>query len=155
MGYKFLEHESDLYIEGCDSDLYSALQQIGKAVIQTLNERENTNTYSKNNLSKTSKTSKTLKLMISDEDEKSFVVRVFSEIISEIEAEEIKPISISILKSALVSTSANANTNIFSATIIIEGYVGVPANIIKAVTWHDLDIKHRDKQTCVRILFDI
>jgi len=143
MTHKFLEHESDLYIEGCGKTLFNAMNEIGNGVVETLKERETVDS------SRNSK--KSSRLMISDRDEKSLIINVFSEIISEIESENIQPYEITI-NTSKISSPLN-----LTAEINIKGYDETPANIIKAVTWHNLEIiRDRDNnKICIRLLFDI
>ena len=140
MTYKFLEHESDLYIQGCGADVYAAMDEIADALVHVLNER-------KQDVHKddAGRKRRVLTLMVSRNAEDELIVDTFSEIISEIEAEYVQPDKIHITRASIPNT----------AKVVIEGTQSPPANIVKAVTWHNLEIKNVGGTVCVRVLFDI
>lgn len=147
MPFRYIEHESDLYIEGCGKDIYKAMTEIAKGILQVMNDRmpEKSEVKKSKGIHKTNTQPTLSKLMIEREDTQSLVIDTFSEILVEIESEEIQPTSIEIKRGPSPT----------SAYVVIKGIRTTPYNIIKAVTWHGFKIEKKDNNICVRVLFDI
>lgn len=131
MGYRILEHTSDLYIEGEGERLEKALEELAKGMFKSMGSAK----------------SEKEKLIITYKgyDLELLIIGLFSKIISECEAESFVPKSMKVVE---------LDKEKKEIEVEIRGGKGILENIIKAVTYNSFEIKE-EKGVKVRILFDI
>ena len=129
MSYRFLEHVSDLMIQGENDSFEKALEDVANGMITEMG-------------AKKAEAKETIEVEVKEENEEDLVVAALTAIISECEAEDFTPKKIEIGKIE------------GGVKIKIGGERKTPSNIIKAVTYHELKIE-RNKTWKITVLFDI
>lgn len=129
MSYTFLEHTSDIIIEGKGKSFEEALEEVAKGMITQMGADK---------AKKKEKLKIEIPLLQTKED---IVVGTLSEIIASCEGEPFAPVDVKI------SIGKNIKIELI-------GERKTPKNIIKAVTYHELRIK-KGKNWKIAVLFDI
>jgi len=133
MTYRFYEHTSDLIIEGENKDFPSALADVASGMFTQIGGDEASDESS-------------IKVEVSSGSKEGLVVALLTKIIAQCEIENFTPKSIEI-------TSYDSRK--FSITAIVRGE-GKPAeSIIKAVTYHELEVEEKEGSCRIKVLFDI
>lgn len=127
--YKFLEHVSDLIIQGKNDSFEKALEDVAQGMTTQMG-------------GETAEEKETLEVEVKDENKEDLVVAALTAIISECEAEVFTPRRISMDKIA------------GGVKIKISGERKPHENIIKAVTYHGLKIE-KNGEWRITVLFDI
>jgi len=129
MMYKFLEHVSDLIIQGENDSFEKALEDVAQGMTTQMGGKE-------------AEEKETLEVEVKDENKEDLVVAALTAVISECEAEVFTPKKIGIEKIE------------GGVKIRISGERKAHENIIKAVTYHGLKIEQNEKWK-ITVLFDI
>ena len=127
--YKFLEHVSDLIIQGKNDSFEKALEDVAQGMTTQMG-------------GENAEEKETLEVEVREENKEDLVVAALTAIISECEAEVFTPRRISMDKIE------------DGVKIKILGERKAPENIIKAVTYHGLKIEENGEWR-ITVLFDI
>lgn len=131
--YRFLEHTADMFLEAKGQTFQEALEQASLGMFSLMGGKE-----------ATEKSSIVVKVNASTKDE--LVVLFLSEILAECEIREFTPVHLKIEK---------FNEKNGTITARIYGENKTPKNIIKAVTYHQLDVVRGPDGWTIKVLFDI
>jgi len=129
MSYRFLEHVSDLIIQGENTTFEKALQDVAQGMTTQMG-------------GENAEEKETLEAEVREENREDLVVAALTAIISECEAEIFTPKKITVEKIE------------GGVRIKISGEKKPHENVIKAVTYHGLKIEH-DGKWKITVLFDI
>lgn len=129
--YKLLEHPSDIIVEGKNKTFEKALQDVANGMFTQMGE-------------KNAKEKDKIEIVSEKANNEDLVVDVLSNIIAECESLPFKP------KKAEVSKISEHGVK-----ITVHGERIQPENIIKAVTYHELQIRREKSGWTIRVLFDI
>lgn len=132
MGYKILEHTSDLYIEGKGKSLEKALEALAEGMFK--------------NMGNAKKEEDRLVISHKGYDMELLVIELFSKVLSECEAEELIPKRMNVLRLDLEEKEIEVE---------ILGEKGLLENVIKAVTYHSFKAEEKNGEWTVQVLFDI
>jgi len=138
--YKFIEHMSDVIIEAQGKTFSEAFENIADGMFTQMGSDEITNDPGSFSVSQKANTLDEL------------VVNALSEILAECEIERVIPKKVNVLAFDEIEKSISLE---------VLGGSGIPRNIIKAVTFHELKVEKKlgkggktDEWT-IRVLFDI
>jgi len=134
--YRYLEHRSDLLIEGKGHSLPRAIESIAQGLF---------NAISSKNASPAN--SSEVKFSESGVDMQDLIINIFTRVLAEMDSHSKIGISLKVLK-----LDAENNT----ADVLLTLADGPARLHVKAVTFHDFSLsKTEDGLTLVRVLFDI
>ena len=128
MSYKILEHTADLLIQAENESFERTLEDMAKGMFENMGKAEEKESF---------------ELSKSAPDKESLVVGILSDIIGECEARTFTPARMKVLE---------YKEN--SVKVQVFGKKKIPENIIKAVTYHMLEVKKNEKWK-IKVLFDI
>ncbi len=132
MGYRILEHTSDLFIEGTGKTLKESLEELARGMF--------------GNMGTANEEKDKINIKHAGYDREMLIVELFSKINSECEAEELVPKKMNVLK-------LNLEKNEIEVEIL--GEKGILENIIKAATYHLFKVEKKGDEWVVHVLFDI
>jgi len=132
MGYKILEHTSDLYIQGEGNSFEKAIEGIADGMFRIMREG--------------STNEKEIGIKYSAYDKEMLLIGLFSKILSECEINSFIPNKMKVIK---------FDEKLNKIEVKIYGKYGILENIIKAVTYHLFKIERENNKYKIRILFDI
>lgn len=135
MTYRFLQHTSDLFIEAEGRDFPSALAEIAAGMF--------THMGGENSSGKGS-----IWVEASSQSKEGLVVSFLTEVIAECETVPFTPSSLEI-------RSFGESSGRFSIAAVVRGERKPAENVIKAVTYHELEVEEKKGQCRIRVLFDI
>lgn len=130
MSWKILEHTSDLWIEAENDSFESALEDLAKGMFEHMG--------GKNAGSEIMEFEKKAGNM------EELVVELLSDILAECEIRDFVPASLKVVK--YVKNEIKVE---------VKGRKDTLENIIKGVTYHDLEIENKNGKWKIRVLFDI
>lgn len=130
MPYKFLEHVSDVLIEATNQSFELALADIAQGMFTQMGDAEQENA--------------SFDLEVSAASDEQLVVNTLSEVLAECEIQNITPERIEVSEYAGESIK-----------VTVYGESKQPENIIKAVTYHELEIREDNGIWTIRVLFDV
>lgn len=131
MPYKFIEHTSDIIIEGENSDFPSALADVATGMFGQMGAEDASGNDS-------------IGVGASAQTKEGLVVVFLTEIIAQCEIEGFTPKSIEVTECSGQSVKA-----------VVRGERKPSENIIKAVTYHGLEVEEKEGSCRIRVLFDI
>jgi len=133
MGYRFLEHRSDIIILGKNRTFESALADVASGMFTQMGAEK-------------AKERESFDLEFSAPTREQLVIQLLSEIIAECETRPLTPKKIEVLAFDEKALSVSAR---------VYGEKKVPENIIKAVTYHEFRAERKGRSWEIQVLFDI
>ncbi|MCX8163409.1 MAG: archease [Candidatus Micrarchaeota archaeon] len=137
--YKFLEHSADIKIKGVGRNFKQALSQVFYAVRKFLT--------SKNNFKIKKSSLQKIKIKEKGENEKELVFNFFVALIAECDIRQSLPIYLKIKKYQPKKYEIEAE--VYLSNKIKQ------KDQIKAVTYHDLEVKKQKSKISITIIFDV
>lgn len=134
MSFRFLEHTSDAFLEAKGKDFQEALKEAVNGMFTMMGEAKNTDAE--------------FEVESSSESKELLVVLFLSQILTTADIEQVTP------KEIRLEVNKEEKKGGYSAKARIRGEGKPPAPLIKAVTFHMLEVKENDECT-IRVLFDI
>ncbi len=129
--YEFKEHTGDIKIRAYGKDCKEAVESLLNGVIETIEKKEG------------ERVEKTFSFK--EEFEEGFIVGLIDDFLFNIEKENIIPFSVKLKK---------IDYDKFYVEYTIKGVNGIPENIIKAATFHDLKIR-KEKGCEIEVVLDV
>ncbi len=133
MGYRFLEHRSDIIVLASNSTFAKAMEDVAAGMFTQMGAER-------------AKDKDSFALEVSAPTREELVVQFLTEIIAECETRPFTPKKMEI-------TAFDESKMTIGAKIY--GEMKVPENIIKAVTFHDLRAEKKGRNWEIQVLFDI
>ena len=133
MSYTFMEHRSDIIVLGKNSTFESAFEDVANGMFTQMG---SAHAHEKDSF----------ELEFSAPNKEQLVVQLLTEIIAECETLPFTPKKMEVIKFDQAK---------FSITIRVVGEKKVSANIIKAVTYHEIRVEKKEKHWEIQVLFDI
>ncbi len=133
-GYKYLEHTSDLYIQGEGRDVKEAMESVAQGLFNSISNFCKFGTHES---------------MIFDEkglDLQDLIVNVFTRILAEMDASGKVGCSIDVLELDEQNLTAKVKLHLCDSDAKLH---------IKAATFHDFKIERTHQKTKLSVLFDI
>ncbi|MFH1394469.1 MAG: archease [Candidatus Micrarchaeota archaeon] len=131
MPYKFLEHTSDIIIEAQNRDFSSALADVAAGMFSQMGAEDSSGKDS-------------IEVSVSAQTKEGLVVVFLTEIIAQCEIRGFTPKSVEVTDSKEGSIKAT-----------VRGERKASENIIKAVTYHELEVSEKEGSCKIRVLLDI
>ena len=133
MSYKFLEHRSDIIVLGKNSTFESAFVDVASAMFTQMG-------------SEHAKEKDSFELQFSAPNKEQLVVQILSEILAECETLPFVPKRMEVV---------TFDEKKLALSIRVYGEKKSSQNIIKAVTYHEIQVEKKGKDWEIQVLFDI
>ena len=130
--HRFLEHTADSFLESKAKTFPEAIKDAMEGTFELIG--------------KGKKEDAQFEISLSSDELPRLIVRLLEKVVVECELQKISPTRAEILE---------ADESKFSVRAKIYGEKKVPKNIIKAVTYHRLEVKKENGSWLIRVLFDI
>ncbi len=131
MGWKLLEHMTDLFIEASNTSFEKALEDLAEGMFAHMG-------------GKNAKATESFDIEKKSGTAGGLVVELLSDILAECEIRGFVPVSLVVREYDGESIKAT-----------VKGETKPPENIIKGVTYHRLEVREEDGKWVMRVLFDI
>ncbi|NYZ60419.1 archease [Candidatus Micrarchaeota archaeon] len=130
--HRFLEHTADAFLEAKAKTFPEAVKDAMEGAFELIG--------------KGKKEEGTFEISVSSDELPNLIVKTLGSLVVECELQKISPVRAEILEADEKNNSIKAK---------IYGEKKVPKNIIKAVTYHMLEVKKEKASWIIRVLFDI
>lgn len=128
--FEFVEHTADIMTRAYGHDFHSALRQASLAMFSCIGELEGKD--------------ESFVVIDKKDSREELVVSFLSSILAECEVKRVVPVDIRIIESSELSIKAR-----------IYGQMGDFSDHIKAVTFHQLEIREDERGVMIQVLFDV
>jgi len=130
--HRFLEHTADAFLEAKAKTFPAAVKDAMEGTFELIG--------------KGKKEEASFEISVSSDELQNLIVKTLGSLVVECELQKISPVRAEILEADEKNNSVKAK---------IYGENKVPKNIIKAVTYHRLEVKKEKASWIIRVLFDI
>lgn len=130
--HRFLEHTADAFLEAKARTFQSAVKDAIEGTFELIG--------------KGRKEEESFKTSVSSDELPKLIVKLLENLVVECELQKISPVRAEILEADEKKISIKAK---------IYGEKKVPKNVVKAVTYHRLEVKKEKAFWIIRVLFDI
>ena len=131
--YRYLEHTSDLYIEGSGASPGEAIESVAQGLFDSINVSVSGSVHE-------------IEITESGSDTEDMIINLFTRVLAEMDAEGRQGIWLSVKNIDIESNKVQA---------VLRTSEGKAKLHVKAVTFHGFELLAQDGKTTLRILFDI